>query len=370
MIMHERNKAVIKCALFGISANLLLFIGKLITGLAVGSNAVVLDAVNSLSDSVSAVFIIVSAFLAMKRADKVHPFGYGRIEYIVSLLFAMFIMYVGGRGAVKGVIGIFGEEESPQYNTVSVIIMAASFGIKVFYGLLSRREGKRLSSPSLVLSGTDSLGDSFTALAILAGIIAHKIFGWNIEDYLCVFVGLMIFRTGFNMIGECLNKILGTRVDPEFCSNIKQLIIMQEGVLNVSNLVIHDYGEGSKIGSVDIEVDSRLCANEICRISTALKDLALKEGLVLTSVGISGSSDQSPETDEIWERVVETVGKYKSILRAHTFVIDPERKEMSFYIIEDYDKDPSENEKELLLQDLMQEFPSMRIEIHSSINAL
>ena len=367
MIMRERNKAVIKCALFGISANLLLFIGKLITGLSVGSNAVVLDAVNSLSDSVSAVFIIVSAFLAMKRADKVHPFGYGRIEYIVSLLFAMFIMYVGGRGAVKGVIGIFGEEESPQYNTVSVIIMAASFGIKVFYGLLSRREGKRLSSPSLVLSGTDSLGDSFTALA---RIIAHKIFGWNIEDYLCVFVGLMIFRTGFNMIGECLNKILGTRVDPEFCSNIKQLIIMQEGVLNVSNLVIHDYGEGSKIGSVDIEVDSRLCANEICRISTALKGLALKEGLVLTSVGISGSSDQSPETDEIWERVVETVGKYKSILRAHTFVIDPERKEMSFYIIEDYDKDPSENEKELLLQDLMQEFPSMRIEIHSSINAL
>ncbi|MBP5163303.1 MAG: cation transporter [Spirochaetales bacterium] len=370
MVTNERNKAIIRCALFGITANLLLFGGKLITGLAIKSNVVVLDAVNSLSDSISAVFIIVSTLLAMRRADKVHPFGYGRIEYIVSLLFAMFIMYVGGRGAVEGIIGIFEEKASPQYNTVSVIIMAASFGVKIFYGLLARKEGKRLSCPSLVLSGTDSLGDSFTALAILAGIIAHKLFGWNIEDYLCVFVGLMIFRTGFNMIGECLNKILGSRVDPEFCNNIKEQIIMQDGVLNVSNLVVHDYGEGTKIGSVDIEVDSRLCANDICRISNSLKDLCMKEGLVLTSVGISGSSDTDPETDAIWEKIVETVGKYKSILRAHTFVIDPERKEMSFYIVEDYDKDPSENEKELLLQDLMQEFPSMSIDIHSSINAL
>ena len=370
MDTRERNKAIIKCAIVGITINLILFAGKLITGLAIRSDAVLLDAVNSLSDSVSAVFIIVSTLLAMKRADVVHPFGYGRIEYIVSLLFAMFIMYMGGRGAVEGVIGIFNEKKSPNYNVASIVIMSASFLFKIGYGLFARKEGKRLSCPSLILSGTDSLGDSFTALAILAGILAHNIFGLNIEDYLCVFIGVMIFRTGFNMIGECLNKILGSRIDPEFHNRIKQMLIMTDGVLNVANLVIHDYGEGTKIGSVDIEVDSKLTAKEICRISTELKNQALEEGVTLTSIGISGSNDENPETDAIWAQIVETVSKYKSILRAHTFVIDTKRKEMSFFIVEDFQKEGSDNEKELLLADLQQKFPSMTIEINSSINAL
>ena len=370
METRERNKAIIRCALVGISINLLLFAGKLITGMAIGSNAVLLDAVNSLSDSVSAVFIIVSTLLAMKRADLVHPFGYGRVEYIVSLLFAMFIMYMGGRGMVEGVIGIFNDEDSPQYSVAAITIMAFSFVLKIVYGLLARKEGKRLSCPSLILSGADSLGDSFTALAILAGVLAHNLFGWNIEDYLCVFIGLMIFRTGFNMIGECLNKILGTRIDPEFHNRIRQMLIMTDGVLNVANLVIHDYGEGTKIGSVDIEVDSKLTAKEICRISTELKNLALEEGLILTSVGISGSNDENSEIDDIWAQIIETVSKYKGILRAHSFVIDPKGKEMSFYIVEDFSREGSDNEKELLLADLKQKFPSMNIEINSSINAL
>ena len=150
METRERNKAIIRCALVGISINLLLFAGKLITGIAIGSNAVLLDAVNSLSDSVSAVFIIVSTLLAMKRADLVHPFGYGRVEYIVSLLFAMFIMYMGGRGIVEGVIGIFNDEDSPQYSVAAITIMAFSFVLKIVYGLLARKEGKRLSCPSQI----------------------------------------------------------------------------------------------------------------------------------------------------------------------------------------------------------------------------
>ncbi|MBP5163367.1 MAG: cation transporter [Spirochaetales bacterium] len=106
--MQLRSKSIIKFAAIGMAMNLVLFLGKMIIGLSIGSNAIFLDSLNSLSDSISSIFIIVSAALAMRNADKSHPFGYGRLEYVCSLLFSMFIMYLGARsiiGAVKGILG-------------------------------------------------------------------------------------------------------------------------------------------------------------------------------------------------------------------------------------------------------------------------
>ena len=366
----ERNKAIIRYSLVGVIINIALCLGKLTVGLSVNSSAIQLDGINSLADGVAASFIIISAALAMKRADKVHPFGYGRFEYLFSLLFAMFIIYIGGKAIFNAVMEIINGSKVTQYGVMSIVVMSVSMVAKLAYGFYARKGGKKINCPSLELTGMDSMADAFTALAILVGIAAEKLFGWNIDKYLCIIIGLMILKTGLGMIGECLNKILGTRVDPDFRRKIRQMIIIQDGVLNVSNLVIHDYGEGTKIGSVDIEVDGDLRANEICRISTELKGLARKEGLILTSVGISGSSDSSAETDAIWAQVVESVANYRGILRAHSFMIDPEGKQMSFYIVEDYEDKDSDKEKELLLDELRQKFPSMEIEIHSSINAL
>ena len=370
MDSRERNRAVIRYSMVGVVINILLCIGKLIVGLSIGSTAIQLDGINSLADSVASFFIILSAFLAMKRADKVHPFGYGRFEYLFSLLFAMFIIYIGGKAVVEAVIGIFEDAPAPVYGTWAIVVMAASMVAKISYGFYAKNGGKIINCPSLVLTGTDSMADAFTALAILVGIATDKLFGWDIDEYLCIFIGIMILKTGFGMIGECLNKILGTRVDPEFRRKIRQMIILHDGVLNVANLMIHDYGEGTKIGSVDIEVDGNLRANEISRISNDIKGLARKEGLILTSVGISGSSDLSAETDAIWEQIIESVSRCKGILRVHSFVIDPDGNHMSFYIVEDYEAKDMRKEKELLMQDLQQKFPSMDIEIYSSINAL
>ena len=370
MDSNERNKTIIRYSLVGVVINIALCLGKISVGLAVNSSAIQLDGINSLADGVAATFIIISAFLAMKRADKVHPFGYGRFEYLFSLLFAMFIIYIGGKAVFNAVMEIIKGSKLTQYGTMSIVVMSVSMIAKLTYGFYAKKGGKKINCPSLILTGTDSMADAFTALAILAGIASDKLFGWDIDEYLCILIGLMILKTGLGMIGECLNKILGTRVDPEFRRKIRQMIIMQDGVLNVSNLMIHDYGEGTKIGSVDIEVDGNLRANEICRISTELKGLAIREGLILTSVGISGSSDSSAETDAIWGQIIETVAGYKGILRAHSFVIDPEGKKMSFYIVEDYGDKDAEKEKELLQQELRQKFPSMEIKVHSSINAL
>ncbi|MBP5163368.1 MAG: cation transporter, partial [Spirochaetales bacterium] len=185
--------------------------------------------------------------------------------------------------------------------------MAFSLVAKIVYGIFARKEGKKIRSTALVVSGTDSLGDSLVELSILVGIGLQKILGFNVEDYLCILIALMIIHTGYGIMRQCLNRILGMRVDPEFGKGIRKMIILQDGVQNVSNLVIHDYGEGAYIGSVDIEVDENLKASEIGSISSIIKQKAKDMGLVLTSVGVGAVNAESKQVDNIQDKVLEIV---------------------------------------------------------------
>ncbi len=364
-----RSKTIIRYAAIGVAMNLALFLGKLIIGLSIASNAIVLDSLNSLSDSISSVFIIVSAALAMKNADRSHPFGYGRLEYVCSLLFSMFIMYLGVRSIVEAVKGIFGESKQTVYSILSIAIMAISLALKIIYGLFARKEGKRIRSTALVVSGTDSLGDSLVELSILVGMALQRILGFNIENYLCILIAIMIIHTGFGIMRQCLNRILGMRVDPEFGKGIRKMIIMQDGVQNVSNLVIHDYGEGAYIGSVDIEVEENLKASEIGAISSVIKAKAKDMGLVLTSVGVGAVNVESKQVDRIQDKVLEIVGHHRNIVRIHSFFVDMKGGVISFYVVHGFGKGDKESDIRKLRSEISNCFPDMDIEIFSSINA-
>ncbi len=369
MDSKNRNRTIIKFSAIGVGINLALFVGKIVIGLSTGSKAIVLDSVNSLSDSISCAFVIISAVLAMKNADKSHPFGYGRLEYACSLLFSAFIMYLGAKAITESVGRIIGETAEPSYNAMSIAIMAASIISKIVYGILSRREGKRIKSASLIISGTDSLGDSLIGLSIIIGILAHKVFAVMIDDYLCILISLMIIRTGFGMLRQCLDRILGTRVDQSFSKTIRTMIIKEDGVLNVSNLIIHDYGVGSFIGSVDIEVDENLKASEIGRISSVIKEKAKDMGLILTSVGVGAVNAESKQVDRIHDKVLEVVGHHSSIVRIHSFFVDLKGGVISFYVVYGFDKSDHDSDMRKLRRELSKCFPDMKIEVFSSINA-
>lgn len=366
---QDRNSIIVEFAAIGLAVNLILSVLKIASGLVIGSRAITLDGVNSLTDSISCAFIIVSAFLAKKHADKVHPFGYGRFEYVFSLMFAMFIMYFGVKSIYSAVKDIINGSPLPNYRLDSLILMAVSCASKFVYGQVARIKGKEIHSPSLIMSGVDSIGDSLVALSILVGMLVQKIFSIAIENYLCILIAIMITRTGYRMMHECFNKILGMRVDPEFGKKIRTMIIMEEGVLNVSNLVIHDYGEGSYVGSVDIQVDEKLTALQISRISSDIKAKAMEMGLNLTSVGVNALNLSSQKEDGIRDNVLMIATKHKSVERIESLNIDLELNCLSFSVVPEFDYPDREEDLKNLNDEISKRFPDMKVEMSLSIKS-
>ena len=367
--VQDRSSLIVKFAAIGLAVNLILSVLKIASGLVIGSRAITLDGINSLTDSISCAFIIVSAFLAKKHADKVHPFGYGRFEYVFSLMFAFFIMYFGGKSIVSAVRDIIKGTPLPNYRLDSIILMTLSCASKIVYGLSAHKKGKEIHSPSLIMSGVDSIGDSLVAFSILIGMLVQKVFSIGIENYLCIIIAIMIIRTGYRMMHECFNKILGMRVDPEFGKKIRTMIIMEEGVLNISNLVIHDYGEGTYIGSVDIQVDENLTALQISRISAEIKAKAMEMGLNLTSVGVNAQNLSSQKADSIRDKVFLIATRHKSVERIESLNIDLELHCLSFSVVPEFDVPDREEDLKKLNDEISKCFPDMKVVMSLSIKS-
>ena len=359
-----RYREIIRYNIIGIVMNIFLSIGKITIGILTHAHAVILDGIEGLSDLVSSIFSIFSAKIGAKKADKNHPFGYGRSEYLISLLVTIIIMFFGVRSIVESIQVIIDPHDAPDYNPAVIIIMIISLVLKFFYGVQLRKKGREINSVGMIMSGNDALGDALTSAAILAAVIINNIFGIDIEHYLCIGISVLIIITGWNMMRECVTKLIGTNVDPVFSKNIRSMIIMEDGVLNVSNLVIHNYGEGIQVGSVEIEVDENMRASEISRISRNLIRKSEELGLILTSVGISAANVDSPEAAEMWDQILEVIMHHKDIKKAHSFEVDFEKKLISFSIVPDYNAPDREGSRELLFEELRHLFPDMTIEIN------
>ncbi len=364
----DRSNQIIKYNLIGIGINLVLSLLKMTIGVSIHSRAVILDSVNGFSDMLSAVITILAAWASKHKASKAHPLGLGRLEYVSSLLITMIIMYMGVRSIISSVGDIIHPGASPDYNRAAVIIMIASVVAKICYGLLLRIQGKRLHSAAMIMTGTEGLGDAVVSMGILGAMATLRFFSINIEPYLCILISLLILYTGVGMLRECLDEIVGSRPDSEFEKTIKRALIMEPGVLNVTNLVIHSYGENVQIGSVDIEVEGDMKAADVTRLSRRLIRKAAGLGLTLTSVGITGSNLGNPRAAEIWDRILYTIREYRDLQQAQLFTVDFEDKVISFYVVPDYACKSWPASLKALEERLGEMFPDMKVEIHDAID--
>ena len=364
----NRNREMVRYNLIGMSVNFVLSVTKFIIGTAANSYAVVLDGFNSLSDLFSSFFIIVFSRLSEKRADKDHPFGYGRLEYVCSVLITGLIMFIGVRSIIEAVKNIVSPPAEPDYNIVVILVMSISLVVKVIFGRSMKKKGEELKSESMIMNGADNLSDAYVAISVLFSIVIYKVFGIVIENYLCIVISLLILKTGADMLKETMNKILGAPADPEFRKKITRMIFMEESVYNVSSLVIHNYGENNCIGSVDIEVDENMKASEIGDLSRRLKEKAKEMGLTLTSVGVSGTR-VDPKADSIRDQIIETAMGHKQIRRVQSITVDFRKHEITFAVVHDHGYADKEEDIAVLKEELQKLYPKMKIEISSAINA-
>ena len=334
----DRNQKIIRTSILGIVVNLVLVAFKGAVGLLSHSIAVLLDAVNNLSDALSSLITILGTKLAGRAPDKKHPYGYGRIEYLTGMIVAVIVLFAGLSAAKESITKLIHPEE-PSYTWVSILIIAVGVVVKFLTGRYVKGVGEKLNSSALVASGSDAFFDSILSAGTLVGALLSLVLGWNLEGVIGVLISIIILKAGVEMLLETLNSITGERADKELTDALKETVCSYPEVHGAYDLTLHNYGPTTTIGSVHIELDDEIPAREIHRLTRTISaDVYQRYGVVLT-VGVYAGGNASPEHAKMRKQLEELLKSYPDVLQMHGFFVDDEKKHVMFDLIVDFAAD-------------------------------
>ena len=363
----SRDKVIIRTSVIGIAANVLLAAFKAVIGLASNSIAVVLDAVNNLSDALSSIITIVGTKLAGKLPDKKHPLGYGRIEYLSAMLVSGIVLYAGITSAVESVKKII-HPEKPDYSVISLVIIAVAVLVKIVLGRYVKAQGEEVNSGSLVASGSDAMFDAILSSSVLASAIIFKVSGISLEAYVGAVISVIIIKSGVEMMMETLDQILGERAEKEITDKIIAIMKEEKDVRGAYDLVLHNYGPDKHLGSVHIELPDHMTVREVDRLTRKLEAKVYKEtGVVLTGVGLYSYNTGDTEAAKIQNDVQERVLAHDWALQLHGFYVDTETKEMTFDVVMSFDIRPREG-LQILYEEICKAYPDYKIVIAPDVD--
>lgn len=359
---QSRDKKIIKTSVIGIVANVFLAAFKAFVGFVSHSVAITMDAVNNISDAASSVITIVGTKLAGKEADKKHPFGYGRIEYLSAMIISVLVLYAGITAFVESVKKII-TPDTPDYSTVSLIIVAVAVVVKIILGRYVKGVGKRVNSDSLINSGADATLDSIISASTLVAAGIYLIFDISLEAYLGAVIALVIIKSGVDMLRETLSKILGERADAELAKAIKSTVISRPEIMGAYDLVLHNYGPDSFHGSVHIEVPDTLSADELdVLLRSVTEDVFLKHNVILTAVGVYSVNTKNPEASAARKKVSEIALKHDYIKQIHGFYIDFDEKKIRFDLVVSFDAPNRKEAFEAAYEEVKKAYPDFEIQ--------
>ena len=342
VLAANREKTIVKTSVIGIITNLLLVGFKAFVGLISNSIAVILDAVNNLSDALSSVVTIIGAKLGAKQPDKKHPLGYGRIEYLSSMIVAALVLYAGITSLVESIKKII-HPDAADYSTVSLIIIAVAIAVKLVLGFYVRKQGKKVSSGALEASGSDALFDAILSASVLASAIVYLIWSVSLEAYVGVVIAGFIIKAGIEMMIETLNDIIGKREDAETTKELKEIICAEENVLGAYDVTLFNYGPNKNYGSVHIELPDTMSVDEVDRITRRIQtDVYQKTGVILTGIGVYSYNTSDDEAAKMRNAIRKTVMAHGWALQMHGFYADTEKKTIRFDVVVSFEVDRKE----------------------------
>lgn len=241
------------CGAVGIGFNILLFIGKILTGTLTGSIGITADAFNNLSDAGSSAITLVGFRLSDAKADKEHPFGHGRFEYISGLIVSIAILLMGFELAKTSVEKII-TPEPVTFSYLAVGVLVCSILIKLYMFFYNRGIGNKIDSSAMRATAMDSFSDVAATSVVLLSMFVAKWTGWSIDGYAGLAVALFILYTGVRAAKETISPLLGQPPTREFVQQIEHIVLNHEGIIGVHDLVVHDYGPGRMMVSLHAEV--------------------------------------------------------------------------------------------------------------------
>ena len=294
-----RNQGIVRTSVIGIVANLFLVAFKGAVGLASNSIAILLDAVNNLTDALSSVITIIGARAAAKEPDREHPLGHGRIEYLSALLVAALVLYAGLSSLVESVKKML-HPETPQYSAVGLVIIAVAVLVKVLMGQYVKRRGKQLNSDALIASGSDASFDALLSASVLASALIFLRTGISLEAYVGSLISVMIVRSGYGMVCDTLDEILGKRPDTELVRKIRALIMEEQVVIGAYDLFISDYGPERRYGVVHLELPDTMCVEEVDTLTRRIqKRVKEATGIRISTIGVYAHNTKDPVAAEM-----------------------------------------------------------------------
>ncbi len=241
------------CGTVGIGFNILLFIGKIIAGTLSGSIGVTADAFNNLSDAGSSVVTLIGFRLSASKADREHPFGHGRFEYIAGLFVSMAILLMGFE-LIRSSVGKIISPEPVQFSMLTVVILAASILVKFYMYLYNRAVGRKIDSATMRATALDSFSDMAATSVVLLATFVSKWTGAAIDGWAGVAVALFILYTGVMAARETISPLLGQPPDAAYVKRVENIVLESGEIIGVHDLIVHDYGPGRLMISLHAEV--------------------------------------------------------------------------------------------------------------------
>ena len=358
----ERDKVIVRTSIIGILANVFLAGFKAAVGILSNSIAVILDAVNNLSDALSSVITIIGTKLAGKAPDKKHPMGYGRIEYLSAMIVSALVLYAGITSLVESVKKIISPER-PDYSIASLVIIASAVIVKLVLGRYVKSQGEKVNSGALIASGSDASFDAILSASVLASAIIYMAAHISLEAYVGVVIAVVIIKAGLEMMSDTVNDILGQRADTALSKKIKRMISDEPEVRGAYDLVINNYGPDRNIGSVHLELPDDMTVEQVDELTRRVEAKVFKEtGVALTGVGVYSYNTKDDEAAHIRTKVSEIVTSHDYAIQMHGFYVDTKEKTMRFDMVISFEMNAKDALSEVYTE-VKEAFPDYQIEI-------
>lgn len=313
-----RNKYGYLGGVVGITLNLILFIIKFSVGLITQSIAVTADAFNNLSDVLSSVITILGVKLSSKPADKEHPFGHGRIEYLSALIVSFIILIVGFNFLKSSFEKIINPTEI-YFQLIPFILLLVSILFKIWLSRFNLFLGKAINSSVLKASGQDALNDVFASCTTVIALLAAKYISFPLDGYIGFLVSLFILYSGFNILKETVDPILGTKPDLELVNAIEDEILKYPNILGVHDLVIHSYGPNKLMASIHAEVPHTLSIFKIHEIIDKAEQEVSDKLNILLVIHMDPVNLDDKDTNDTLDFMQDIFEQFPEILSFHDF---------------------------------------------------
>ncbi|WP_297862417.1 cation diffusion facilitator family transporter [uncultured Acidaminococcus sp.] len=359
----RRENIILQTSCIGILVNLLLAGFKAVVGFSTNSIAILMDALNNLSDVLSSVITVAGAKLADRNPDFEHPFGHGRYEYLSALVISIIIFYAGVTAMVESVKKIL-DPEVPEYTTASLVLLAVAVIVKIVLGRYVKRKGAEADSGALIGSGSDALFDAVLSFSVLVAALIYLGCGVSLESYVGTVIACFILKSGFGMLRDTLNEILGERPDPLLVRQIKNLLVEEPEIRGAYDLMINNYGPGRNYASVHIELPDVMTVEQVDRLTHRIHEKVFKAtGVHLSGVTVYSYNTRDPEAAQMREQVSQLVMKHPWALQVHGFYVDRTKKTMRFDVVVTFGRD-----REPLIQELQQEITRLYPDYQVSVD--